>query len=341
MGFFCYSIIMEIKEITNRDIWENFLLTKKEKTFLNSWNWGEFQKKQEDKVWRLGIYNNELVSLALVIKIKARRGTFFFLPHCLINKEEHLKVLLDYLKKLAKKEKASFIRIAPLLERNETNNNLFKGFKKAPIHMHPELTWELDISKNEEKILSEMRKNTRYLIRRADKNKDIEIVKSSDINDLKKFNQVYKETARRHSFVPFSLDYLEKQFSCFSDDIVIFLGKYKEEVISSAVMIYWQGTGYYHHGASLSKYNSNKIPISYLLQWEAIKEGKARDCLKYNFWGIAPTNNKNHPWAGLTLFKRGFGGYRKDYVETKDLPLSLTYYLTYLFEKIRKVKRRL
>ena len=40
---------MEIEEINNKEIWENFLLECEEKTFLNSWNWGEFQKKQSEK----------------------------------------------------------------------------------------------------------------------------------------------------------------------------------------------------------------------------------------------------------------------------------------------------
>lgn len=338
---------MQIREITNKDNWEDFLLGIQEKTFLNCWNWGEFQKKQGEKIWRLGTYDNEqLISVALVIKVKARRGTFLFIPHGpTLKKPDSLDLLLKRLKEIAKQERAKFIRIAPIWERNKENIKIFKdlGFKNAPTHMHPELTWELDISPSEEYLLKNMRKTTRYLIGRAIKDKEIEVIKSYDINDLKEFDKIYKETAKRHHFTPFPVDYLKNQFSCFSPDnqIVIYLGKYRNKVISSAVMVYWQGIGFYHHGASLSKYNNNKVPVSYLMQWEAIKEAKNRGCNKYNFWGIAPNNNKNHPWAGLSLFKRGFGGYKKEYVKTQDLALSLNYYLTYAIEKIRKLKRRL
>ena len=70
----------KIKKISDKVIWENFLLGCQEKTFLDSWNWGEFQKKEGEKIWRLGVYNGEeLVALALAIKIKAKRGTFLFL----------------------------------------------------------------------------------------------------------------------------------------------------------------------------------------------------------------------------------------------------------------------
>jgi lipid II:glycine glycyltransferase (peptidoglycan interpeptide bridge formation enzyme) len=339
---------MQTREINDKEIWEDFLLACEEKTFLDSWNWAEFQKKIEDKIWRLGLYNDqELVGVALVIKVKAKRGTFLFVPHGPVFKKGaklSLKELSLFLKELAKKEKASFIRIASLWPRNEENNKLFKelGFKNAPIHVHPEITWELDISPKEEELLMGMRKTTRYLIRQAEKNPEIEIIKSNSINDLEKFSDLLNKTADRHHFVPFSLDYLKDQFSCLGSDnqIVIFLGKYKGEIVSGAIMVYWQGIGFYHHGASLSKYNSNKVPLSYLIQWEAIKEAKTRGCKRYNFWGIAPEDKKNHPWKGLTLFKKGFGGYKKEYLKTQDLVLSKKYYLTYIFEKLRKLKRR-
>ena len=343
---------MYILELNNKENWEDFLLRCDEKTFLNSWNWGEFQKREGERIWRFGIYDNEqLISVALVIKVKARRGTFLFVPHGpninnqdTRNNNQILETLTNKLKEIAKQEKAHFIRIAPIWEKSKQNSDFFEqlGFVPAPIHIHPEATWELDIKPSEQDLLMNMRKTTRYLIRQAQKNRDIEIVKTQNIEDLKKFNEIYCSTATRHKFVPFSLKYTQNQFSSFlpDDQILVFLGKYKNEVVSSAVIVFWQNIGFYHHGASLSKYN--KIPVSYLLQWEAIKEAKRRGCERYNFWGIAPDDNKNHPWAGLSLFKKGFGGYRKDYVQTQDLPLSMVYSLiTRPFEKIRKIKRGL
>ncbi len=342
---------MTIKEIKNKQVWESFLSKCEQKSFLDSWNWGEFQQRQGNKIWRLGVYSKELVALALVIKIEAKRGTFLFLPHGPNAKEERLRedvldTLIPYLKKLG----AGFIRIAPIWERSQENKDLFKkrGFGQAPIHIHPEVTWELDITPSEENLMKDMRKTTRYLIRKGGRNKDINIIKSKDIKGLNRFNEVYKETARRHNFVPFSLDYLKNQFNSFiqDDQILILLGEYKGKIVSSAILVYWQGTGFYHHGASLSE--CRKVPVSYLTQWEAIKEARRRGCQKYNFWGIAPNIKEkedlagsSHPWAGITLFKMGFGGGIKEYVKTQDLPLSFSYYFTRLFEMARKKKRNL
>ncbi len=327
---------MKIKEIKDKKEWENFLNEVEEKTFLHSWNWGEFQKKEEEKIWRIGFYDPELIGVALIVKIRARRGTFLFVPHGPVvskKKKEVFEKLKEYLKNL---KEASFARIAFVWEKGTFKPNL----KNSPIHIHPEKTWELDLKK--EDLLMPMRKTTRYLIRKGRKNPDIEIGKS---DDLKLFHDLLEKTAKRHNFTPFSFEYLKNQYDSFKkdDQIALFLGRYKGEVLSAAIVVFWQGTAFYHHGASLN----HKQPISYLLQWEIIQEAKKRGCKKYNFWGIAPDIEKkedlkksSHPWAGITLFKMGFGGYSKEYIKTADLVFSPKYYLTYYFEKLRKIKRR-
>ena len=350
---------MEIIEINNKQEWEDFLLECEEKSFLQSFNWGEFQIKEKNKIWRLGIMSdNKLIAIALVIKFSAKRGTFLFIPHgpVLVNKfneksnKEILELLLVYLKNIAKEEKVSFIRVSPIILKTQDNENIFLdlGFRQSPIHTHPEVTWELDITLPENDLLMGMRKTTRYLIKQAKNNKDIQIIKSTDIKDLELFKSVYKETAKRHNFSAFANEYLNSELEVFLKDkqIMIFLGKYKEEVVSAAIFVFWQGTCFYHHSGSLSKHN--KIPVSYLLQWEAIKEAKNRGCNVYNFWGIAPDifNDKDfkkskHPWAGLSLFKMGFGGQRKEYVKTQDFIISKKYWLNYIIESARRIKRGL
>ena len=337
---------MIIREIDDKKRWEDFASECTQKTFCQSWNWGIFNQSMGDKVWRFGIFENEqLVAIAQVLKIKARRGSFLFVPHgpliALGDKKEIIKSILEKLKDLAKTENVNFIRFSPILE--VSDSNIFKdiGFRKAPIHMHPELTWELDISLSEEDILKGMRKTTRYLIKQAEKNEDIEITKGVSDEMLNDFEKLYLETAERQSFTPFSNDYLKKEVDAFKNDnqILIFSGKYRGEVVSSAIIVYYSGIGFYHQGASSLKYP--KVPVSYLLQWEAIKEAKDRGCKLYNFWGVVPEGTKNHPWAGLSLFKKGFGGFEKEYVKTQDYVLSNKYWLTYIIEQIRRRKRHL
>ncbi|MDI6602755.1 MAG: peptidoglycan bridge formation glycyltransferase FemA/FemB family protein [Patescibacteria group bacterium] len=333
---------LRLQEITNKNIWEDFLLGCEEKTFLQSWNWGEFNKLMGNKIWRLGVYDKgDLVSVALVVKIQAKRGTFLLIQHCLSISE----TLLNKLKEIAREEGCNFIRVAPLLERNEENIKLFKdlGFRVAPMHASAyEATWKLDLTPSEEELLKNMRKTTRYLIRQAQKNNDIEIFQSQETSDVETFNKIHQEVVKVQKFVPFSLEYFKNEFSAFlpDDQVSLFFGKYQGKIIASAFVIFWSNIAFYHHAALLPQYH--KIPVAYLLQWEAIKEAKRRGCVLYDFWGyVNPKENPKHPWAGPTFFKMGFGGVSCEYLKTQDFPLSKKYFLTYIFEKLRRANRGL
>jgi len=332
---------MIISEIKDKNVWENFLSESEEKTFLQSWNWGEFQKIMGNKIWRLGVYDNQrLLSVVLVVKIEAKRGRFLLIQHGPISKK-----LFEELKKIAKNEKCDFIRVAPLLEKNDENKKSLKdlGFRESPMHASAyEATWKLDITPSEEELLKNMRKTTRYLIRQAQKNPEIEIVKSDKIEDAELYQKLNEKVSKYQRFTPFSFDFVKNEFEVFAKDnqALLFFGKYKGEIISSALIIFWQGIGFYHQAALDPNYH--KIPVAYLLQWEVIKEVKKRGCKLYDFWGyVDPKKEPRHPWAGPTLFKTGFGGKAYQYLKTQDFPMSKKYWLSFIFEKIRKIKRGL
>ena len=340
---------MQIKQISNKSHWENFVHQNKESTFLQSWNWGEFNKNTGEKIWRLGVFDNEeLLAVALVIRVNARRGSFLFVPQGPISKikksknqnEKFWNKFFDYLKDLGVREKVGFVRISPLLENSEENLEIFKqaGFKNAPIHMmHPELTWILDITKSEDEILKGMRKTHRNLTRRAVKD-GVEIIKSTEEKYLKAFYDIHTETVKRHKFVPFAYEYIKNEIEAFreNDQIEIFSAIYDGKIISSAIVVYYGNQAFYHHGASSSEYM--KIPSSYLNLFEAIKEAKTRGKEIFNFYGIVE-NKPKHPWSGLSKFKKGFGGYQKKLLHCQDLSLNQKYLLTYFIETLRKIKR--
>lgn len=374
---------MKIQEITDKNIWESFLLLCDERSFLHSWNWGEFQKSLGYKILRFGIYqaqNHEqfhgsvenLIAVALVIKHVAKRGSFLLVPHGPIEKSKIknqrskiLEALLEKLKELAKKEKVDFIRISPIWERTAENEKLFKdlGFRLRPLHTHPESSWKLNIEPPEEELLASMRKTTRYLIKQAQK-MGVEVFESFDMEDVKIFNKMHLEVAKHQKFVPFSLNYFQKEFQAFAPDnparnaspvrkdsisgghsdaggqIALFFAKYQGKIIAASYGIFWSNMAFYHHAALLPEYK--KIPAAYLLQWKAIKEAKRRGCKVYDFWGYSdPVKYPHHPYSGPTLFKMGFGGYKDEYVKTQDFIISPKYWFNYIIEVIRRIKRGL
>lgn len=387
-----------ISNITDRTIWNNFFEEHCSPSFLQSWEWGEFQKTLGYKVLRLGVFENKnLVGIAQVIVIKSKRGSFLFIPHGpILHRETYnvnretsiMQTILDYNKQIAQQNHCSFIRIAPIVENTPDKKMFFRdlGFRNAPIYMHAETVWTLPLEKSEDVLLQDMRKTTRYLIRKAEKD-HVVIEKRTDPKVIDDFYHLYEETAKREHFVPFSRLYVKNEFESFykTGNAVFLFGNivanktFSERVsclserdsmessvsevegessgptfakghelisqenglcnkncLASALIIFTKSTAFYHQGASIH----SKIPVTYALQWEAIKEAKKRGCSFYNFWGIAPDENPNHPWAGLTQFKKGFGGKQIDYLPTQDLLLTPRYYLTWIYEQYLRMKRK-
>jgi peptidoglycan pentaglycine glycine transferase (the first glycine) len=336
---------MQIREVIDKQIWESFLSQQSEKTFFQSWNWGEFREAVGEKIWRFGMYEGEqLVAVALVSKKTAKRGTYMEVSHGPVGGHETLEVLLEKLKKVAREEHASFIRMNPLWERSEENAFLFRsfGFREAPMYAAYESSWKLDITSSEEDLMKNMRKTTRYLIRQALKNGDITVGQSLEQQDIEQFHVLSRAVGERQKFIPFSKGDTEQEIAAFrkDNDISLFFGFYKGQPVAAALVLFWSGIGFYHQGASLGEYAKYSIP--YLLQLEAIKEAKRRGCTLYDFWGyVDPKKYPKHPWAGPTLFKMGFGGEAYEYVKTQDYVLSWKYWPTAIFEIIRKKRRHL
>ena len=61
---------------------------------------------------------------------------------------------------------------------------------------------------------------------------------------------------------------------------------------------------------------------------------------RYNFWGVAPEDQKDHRFYGLSVFKRGFGGQDVDYLHAMDLVVNRPLYLiNSIIENLRKRTR--
>lgn len=336
-----------IKNIDNRKDWENFVLSKNEANFLQSWSWGEFHRALNKEIFRTGFYeNSKLLGAMLSIVEPAKRGTYLTVPGGPIidwQNKDLINAFAKQIKHIATENNCVFVRVRPQLKENDFSKNLFKnlGFIKAPMHLHAELTSQLDITKSEEELMTQMRKTTRYEVKKAIK-ENVKIKTSTDEKEIKKFYDVQIETARRQKFVPFSYKFLYEQFKVFreSGNAFLYKAELENKLLAQAFIIFYGKEAVYHYGASTDE--GRRYPGAYLIQWEAIKEAKRRGMTRYNFWGVAPENKQNHRFSGLSLFKRGFGGEDFQYLPAKDLIINKPkYVINYVIEFLRNRLRGL
>lgn len=334
--------MFKIEKFSKKSEWEKFLEKQEFYPLFQSFDWGEVQKKLGFEIERIGLFEGEkLVGVALVVNVKAKRGHYLHLRHGPVFttfKKNYFKFFVHYFTKRAKEKGVAFIRLSPLITKESEISLRETKFIKSPIHnMDAQICWVLDITKPEEQLLKEMRKTTRYLIKRG-VNSGLKIIKAKNLSEIRFFLALYQKTAQKHGFVPHQG--IAEEFTIFKKDnqAELFLAKFKNKVISGALIIYCGDQAIYHHGASDGKYE--KLSPSYLLQWTAILEAKKRGKKLYNFWGIAPPSSKNHPWKGLTLFKTGFGGEVREFAPSHDLPLSSWYWKTYFIELATRFLKR-
>jgi lipid II:glycine glycyltransferase (peptidoglycan interpeptide bridge formation enzyme) len=336
---------LTIREITDGAVWDQFVKSQAPNTFLQSWEWGVVQEHTGESVIRLGIFSGGTqVGAAQVIVVHARRGAFLLIPHGPLVVPKYfaaaLKLLVTYCSSIAPDNKAVALRVAPLLETSQATLGTFQdlGFRPAPLHIHAELTWVLDISPDSDQILSGMRKTTRHAIKKAEKSGvQVDILTTEE--GLDRFWPLYETTKDRHGFVPFTKDALRAEYTAFarSNNVFIPIAHVDGKDVAGAIFIQYANTVFYHHGASL-KLSSN-VPAAQYLHWQAMAEAKRRGATLYNFWGIAPDGVPNHPFAGITTFKKGFGGYAIDYLHAHDLPLTAGYWKLWAVDRWRKWRR--
>jgi len=340
---------MRLQPIHNSNVWDSFVVEQDSYSFLHSWAWGEVQKKTEEDILRIGVYeDSNLIAVFLAIVVRAKRGAFLFVPHGPIFKQNAdvqkiVEEVSRFLRQEATKRATSFVRVSFLLEDTSKNKTLVSrlGYRGAPIYMHAENSWMLPLEKTEEELLLDMRKTTRNLIRRADK-EGVVIESSTDDEHLDSFMGLYNDTVQKHHFTPFARSFLRTEIDEFKkrggvSDAKLYTARWNDTVLSSAIIIYYGNNAYYHHGANSSHHT--KIPSSYALQWRAIQDAKHAGKTMYNFWGITKSTNPHHPWAGLTKFKKGFGGIGKDYLHAQDIRVSHKYWIPYTIDTIRRMRR--
>ena len=141
--------------------------------------------------------------------------------------------------------------------------------------------------------------------------------------------------------MPFSLEFLEQQFLAFTknNQVALIHSYLGEQPLATAFIIFYRSEAVYHYGISTEA--NAKLPGSYACQWAAIKDAKRRGQEIYNFWGVAPADQSKHRFAGVGLFKRGFGGSEVAYLPAQDYPISILYWLSRAFELVRKKMRGL
>jgi lipid II:glycine glycyltransferase (peptidoglycan interpeptide bridge formation enzyme) len=322
--------IEEMKIITDRNESEwNIWLKENGSQFLQSWEWGEILQSEDEEVEHLEIEDNGTIinQLLLVWKKMPYGMKYVFSPKSPVGYDKDvLRLISGYLKE----KKAAFWRMEP--------DRAVEGIRlEKTIDLNPAVTLILDLTQNEDAILAQMKKNTRYSVRTA-QTKELEI---SLEKDLESFWELLEKTASRDGFKTHS----KKHYRAILESEISYqiTAKKDGKPVASAIFVGFGDTMTYLFAAS--DHEKRDLLAPYLIQWEAIKLAKKLGFKKYDFFGIAPGDLKDgnynwdekHHYSGITRFKIGFGGEIVQTPGTFDLVFNPIKYQAYgLARKIRR-----
>ena len=309
--------------------------------FLQSKQWYEVNKSIGHKPIFL-MFSEKSYCLAIIKD--AKRGRFLEIPCGPIldyqNRNE-LELAMAEIYRYAKQNNCVFVRFRPNLEETPENRTLIESLPSlsASYFLHAENTIFVDLTQSEEDLLKNMRRQTRYEVRRSEK-LNFKVEKSNTPEILREFHQIQAETAKRQGFIPPRRKDLNAYAKAFGSDLQIYRATLDGKPVAYGLVLTDALEGDYFEAASTEL--NYKFPGAYALQWYVMRDLKKQGKLRYNLWGIAPAGQKNHKFAGVTTFKSGFGGEKFDYLHAHDLPVKKLHYgLIRLVEDARRKKRHL
>lgn len=311
--------------IVTRTTWDAYVANHPSGHLLQTWAWGELKARFGWRVERLALVENgKIVSGAQILfrSVPARIFSLAYIPKGpLVNWTDNtqVNVLLEGLHRLCRSQRSVFLKIEPHAPDDADLRNTISqyGFTSSRFTIQPPRTIVVDITPEEEPILSGMKQKTRYNIRLAAR-KGVTIRKGT-ADDLPIFFRLMQTTGNRDNFGIHSLDYFHTLFELFAPErAALLLAEVQEEPVAGLIALAYPPTAYYLFGAS-SNSHRKKMP-TYLLQWEAMRWARSKSCQKFDLWGIPDadektleaefiTNSQNPSglW-GVYRFKRGFGG---------------------------------
>lgn len=325
----------------NLDVdWDKIVKKYPEANFLQSPKYGLMNELLGCKVVQKDFDGKAYV---LMIVRNAKRGRYLEIPCGPLvdwSKDKLVDEIFEKIVETARTEKCVFVRMRPQLLMSDKNMAILKkrGLEKSPMHLAAEHTVMISLAKSEEELLADMRRQTRYEVRRADK-LGLKVQKDNSEAIFKEFHKIQAETAKRQNFVPPSLEVLLAEKKAFGDDIAIYKALTSEDQPVAYGLIIKSGTEADYYEAASTELN-RKLPGAYALLWQAMKDLKNEGYERFNLWGIAPAGQPNHRYAGVTTFKTGFGGEVLEFVPAHDLVISKIRYLKNLTVETMRKKRR-
>jgi peptidoglycan pentaglycine glycine transferase (the first glycine) len=301
---------------------------------LQSYEWGEFKRRQGWKAIRLVLERGgRVVGLGqfLAYNTAPVPGVLMYCtkgPWLPWDDEEAVRTFFEGVRVVAGRWNAHTVKIEPeVLEEREDVKSLLgdMGFCKARYDLNLKTTLVVDLSLPEEELLARMKGKTRYNVRLAAR-KGVEVTEPEFEVGWETFYEWMRATSERKAgyVLRRSRDYLYNVMRYMYDAGRgrLFFAEHEGTLLAGMYVFTFGKKYWYMYGASSEK--KRNLKPNYLLQWEVMRWAKQRGLTHYDMVGVPKLEDldeSNSLWS-VYKFKEGFGGGIVNSLGCFDLPVK-------------------
>jgi len=323
------------------DAWQAFLAATASGDFLHDWAWADVAAFDAQPQRRyLLIEDGTIVAImAAQERLLVAGRTFWYVPHGPVidwgapRAGERVRALLIGLRIAARQHRAIAVRLEPRLAVSAPEASLLRGrgLRHVPETLQVGQTRIVALA-GDGALLAGFDKDTRYAVRRAER-EGVTIGVIEDGTDHRAIDDLHGlvgETQRRAGFPMPALERYRLAWRSLAGAgrAAILEARRDGELLASGMVVFeGSRSSYLFSGSRREERGEAKRYASYAMQWAMMRLARDRGVTHHDLWGIAPPDaGPDHPWHGVGLFKKGFGGVEVVWAGSWDLIVGAALY---------------
>jgi serine/alanine adding enzyme len=335
---------MRMRLATDADepAWTAFLAATASGDFLHDWGWADVAAFDAQPQRRYLL--EEDGKIAAIVAAQARpilgRREFWYVPHGPVldyghpRAGERVRALAIGLREMAEQHRAIAVKLEPRLERDDPTLAALnrRGLRRMGEWLQVAHSRIVELVDDDDEVLAGFDKDTRYSVRRAER-EGVEVSVLEDATDRRPIDDLHALVAETQQRAGFPLPPLERYRIAWrtlgaAGRAAILEARREGRLLASGMVVILGDRSFYlFSGSRREDRGEPKRYASYALQWEMMRYARLHGSRYHDLWGVAPpAAGPEHPWHGVGLFKKGFGGREVHWAGSWDLVVDPTLY---------------
>jgi lipid II:glycine glycyltransferase (peptidoglycan interpeptide bridge formation enzyme) len=327
---------MRFRPVTDADrrTWEGLLGATASGDFLHDWAWAPVTAFDGQPQRRFVLEEGGIVVALVAVQVRGLPlgRSFWYVPHGPVmdyddpRAGERLRAITLGLRETGRRAGSIAVKLEPRLAGDDPAVALFDRLplrrEAATVQVgQTRLVPLLD----DDALLASFDKDTRYAVRRAER-EGVRIRRITDAGDVVAIDRLHELVTETQQRAGFPLPPRERYRLAWAElggagRARILEAWHEDRLLASAMLVIEGQRSFYLFSGSIREAPGEpKRFASYALQWAMMRDAREEGARTHDLWGIAPPRaSKRHPWHGVGLFKKGFGGSEVVWAGTWDL----------------------